>query len=90
MLNLRQWASELLGCEDWLTAYMFDRAVWWAGTYVQNKLDHYDQNTKSYPNTIESILGVSKSRKNGKGGIDDLARMMGGLMKVENGELKQA
>lgn len=49
-MNLSEWARELTGLpgDDVWTAYQFDSAVIWFGTYVEGKINEFEDGKPKY------------------------------------------
>lgn len=55
ILRIREWVRETSGFDGWWEALQFDRAVTYAGRFIENKLNELD--SKGHPrHTINELL----------------------------------
>jgi len=62
LLNVSQWASDLIGMPDYITAIALDGAVMRFGTHVENKLMERSDDPPYRPlYTLEELLNIQPS-----------------------------
>jgi hypothetical protein len=56
LLNLKAWASALIGMEDTWTPMQFDAAVSYFGVWVENRMNSFDPKTGQARYRLEDLL----------------------------------
>jgi hypothetical protein len=82
-MNVNQLALQLIGMEDNLACYLFDEAVMWFGTKIENKLHDFDQKTGKPRFTLDYLLKEPEKRKNPS--ANDLRHHFGNVTGIEIG-----
>ena len=62
LIDLKTWASDLLGAPDWFTAFQFDAAVSYFGNFIDGKLAETDDDHKPV-HTLSDLLDDKPSEK---------------------------
>jgi len=61
-MKIRQWVRETSGFDGWWESLQFDRAVTYAGRFIENKLNELDSKG-NHTHTMEELLGENTNNQ---------------------------